>query len=215
MFSFHGFWFFFWRIGWFLGFSLLPISFLLGTWRGVGEHCIASGLLCILSPSYVRLGVSLFLFKVVGKFVLVGMVAHFVLFFSHPSLLFFLSLGRSVCVSGALCIWVRASVLALVFCFCLGVLSLGVCSVLFGICRSCSTVGFSVGWRFSLRTFLFFLLRIFADLFGEMVLGLGLRFFCFLSSSLRGILFLANTLPIGGRPFPFPFLLASKISPPF
>lgn len=110
----------------------------------MGEHCIASGLLCILSPSYVRLGVSLFLFKVVGKFVLVGMVAHFVLFFSHPSLLFFLSLGRSVCVSGALCIWVRASVLALVFCFCLGVLSLGVCSVLFGICRSCSTVGFSV-----------------------------------------------------------------------
>lgn len=129
------------------------LFFLLGTWRGVGEHCIASGLLCILSPSYVRLGVSLFLFKVVGKFVLVGMVAHFVLFFSHPSLLLFLSLGRSVCVSGALCIWVRASVLALVFCFCLGVLSLG---VLFGICRSCSTVGFPWGWRSSLRTFLFF-----------------------------------------------------------
>lgn len=66
-------------------------------------------------------------------------------FSRHPS--FFLSLWRSVCVSGALCIWVRASVLVSVFCFCFssGVLSPWVCSVLFGICRSCSMGVFSLG----------------------------------------------------------------------
>lgn len=61
--------------------------------------------------------------------------------------------------------------------------------------------------------FCFFLLRIFADLFGEMVLGLGLRFFCFLSSSPKGVFyFLRIPFPLVVGLF-FPSLLASKISP--
>lgn len=216
MFSFHGFWgVFFWRIGWFLGFSLLPISFSTRDLaRGVGERCIASGLcaFCFL----------LLLGWVLVFFVLRWLVSLFWLgwvrilcYFSHITLRYFFFLLGDMFVFRVL--------------------------FAFGFGHRFSCWSFVSVWEYflsgSVRSCSEYVVRVLRRGDGGPHCGL----FCFFSCvslriclgkwcsvwdfdfsvsytrHLRGILFLANTLLIGGRSFFLlffsPFLLASKNLP--